>query len=239
MSADLISVREAAHELQVGQARVRELLVQGALPGEKLGGRWVIRREDVRARHRDPAPPGRPLSVANAWLLLLEASDEQPPKPVDAVARWRMRRALAFPGLMAMRPRLERRANVHYLWAHPAELRSLRATPDVVLTGSSAAAALHLELVAPDTVDAYVPERRLEQLIAEHALQPSESIQANTTLRAVPDGAWMLDDRESAPAAAVGLDLALYPDPRSARAGRSLLAALDREHRQHEPETHE
>lgn len=131
-----------------------------------------------------------------------------------------------------MRPRLERRAKTHHLWALPAELRALHDTPDVVPTGSSAAAALNLELVAPDTLDAYVPEQRLEQLIDEHALQPAEPAQANLTLRAVPDGAWMLDSREVAPTAAVALDLTSYTDPRSARVGRNLLDALDREHLQ-------
>jgi hypothetical protein len=131
-----------------------------------------------------------------------------------------------------MRPRLERRAKTHNLWALPAELRALRDAPDVVPTGSSAAAALDLELVSPDILDAYVPEQRLEQLIAEHALQPVEPALASVTLRAVSDGAWMLDTRESAPPAAVALDLATSPDPRSARAGRSLLDALDRSHRQ-------
>ncbi len=232
MRLDFIDVQEAARELRVGPARVRELLAQGVLPGDKLGGRWLIRRSDVQARLRDPTPPGRPLSAANAWLMLLEASGEQPPKPVDAVARWRVRRALAYPGLAAMRPRLERRAQTHLLWTLPAELRTLHATADVVPTGSSAAAALNLELVAPDTLDAYVREQRLEQLIAEHALQPAEPAQANVTLRAIPDGAWMLDARELAPPAAVALDLTSYSDPRSARVGRNLLNTLDRDHRQ-------
>lgn len=231
MLLDVVDVQQAARELRVGPARVRELLAQGALPGEKLGGRWLIRRSDVQARLHDPSPPGRPLSAANAWLMLLEASGEQPPEPVDAVARWRVRRALASPGLAAMRPRLESRAKTHNLWALPAELRALHDTPDVLPTGSSAAAALNLELVAPDTLDAYFPERRLGHLIAEHALQPAEPAQANVTLRAVPDGAWVLDSREVAPAAAVALDLTSYTDPRSARVGRSLLDTLDRDRR--------
>jgi Helix-turn-helix domain len=231
MIIDLIDVQEAARELSVGPARVRELLAQGVLPGEKLSGRWVMRREDVRARRLDPAPPGRPLSAANAWLLLLEASGERPPRPVDAVAHWRVRRALAYPGLTAMRPRLERRAQTHHLWALPSELRALRDTSDVTLSGSSAAASLNLELVAPDTIDAYVPAQSLDALTAEHALQPAEPSQANVTLRAVPTGAWMLDSRSLAPSAVVAVDLASYPDSRSSRVGRQLLDELDAHNR--------
>jgi hypothetical protein len=232
MPLDVIGVREAARELRVVPSRVRELLAQGALPGEKLDGRWVMRREDVLARRREPPPPGRPLSATNAWLLLLEASQEPLPAAADAMAQWRVRRALRHPGLTAMRPRLERRAQAHCLWALPAELPALRDTEGVVLSGSNAAGALGLELVAPDAIDGYVPAERLRTLIAEHALQDAERARANVTLRAVPEGAWMLDGRELAPAAAVALDLASYPDPRSERAGRRLLDELDYRHRE-------
>lgn len=232
MPSDLIDVQEAASELRVGASRVRELLAQGALPGEKLGGRWLLSRADVLARRREPVPPGRPLSAGNAWLLLLEASGERPPGPVDAVAHWRMRRALAHPGLAAIRGRLQRRAQVHHLWALPAELRALRDTQDVVLTGSSAAGTLGLELVAPDALDAYIPAQRLQALAAEHALQDAHAAQANVTLRAVPREAWLLDGRDLAPAAAAALDLASYPDSRSARLGERLLEQLDHDGRQ-------
>jgi excisionase family DNA binding protein len=232
MSSDLLGVPEAAQELKVSPARVRELLAHGALPGEKLAGRWLLRRADVHARRGDPTPPGRPLTPANAWLLLLEASQEPQPKPADPMAHWRMRRALRYPGLAAMRPRLQSRAHTHHLWALDAELRRLRDTPGVVLSGSSAATALNLDLAAPDTLDAYIPAADLQALIAEHALQAAEPAQANVTLRAVPDDAWSLHARHYAPAAAVALDLALYPDARSARAGMGLLNNLDRQHHQ-------
>lgn len=228
MQSDLMGVEEAARELEVGPSRVRELIAHGVLPAEKLGGRWLTRREDVLARRIDPTPAGRPLSSRNAWLALLEASDEPAPLPADPVARWRVRRSLEHQGLLVMRPRLRRRAQAHRLWALPGELRQLRAAPDVVLTGSSAAGALHLQLLAPDTIDAYVLATRLPELVQQHALQDARPTQANVVLRAIPDDVWMLAARKQAPVAAVALDLADYPDSRSARAGRHLLADLDR-----------
>src|SRR5207245_1142008 len=122
-------------------------------------------------RRREPVPAGRPLAARNAWALLLEASGSEVSTRVDPVALWRMRRSLAYPGLSAMRPRLERRANEHRLWGLAGELRELRDEEDVVLTGSSAAGALGLKLAAPDTIDAYVPASRLRQLVREHRLQ--------------------------------------------------------------------
>ena len=96
-----------------------------------------------------------------------------------------------------------------------------------MLTASSAAGALELGLLAPETVDAYVPAERLEALASEYGLEPAASRDANVLLRAVPDDGWLLAGRRIAPRAAVGLDLASYPDARSARVGAEILAELD------------
>jgi hypothetical protein len=127
---------------------------------------------------------------------------------------------------------LDRRADVHRFWALPGELRPLLEQPGLVLTGSNAASRLHLELVAPDTVDAYVLGSDLDKLSKGHGLQPpSTAVQANVALRAVPDDAWLLTARAIAPIAAVALDLSFYTDSRSARVGHELLAKLDGRHR--------
>jgi hypothetical protein len=118
---------------------------------------------------------------------------------------------------------------VHHLWAIPGELLLLRDSDLVALTGSSAAGELNLELLSPETVDAYVAAGQLDTFVRDHALEPAATSEANVVLRAVPDDAWLLDGRRVAPRAAVGLDLASYPDARSARVGGQLLAALDAE----------
>ena len=103
----------------------------------------------------------------------------------------------------------------------------MRAEEDLVLTASSAAGALELGLLAPDTIDAYVPAERMEAVASNYGLQPAAASEANVLLRTVPDNAWLLEDRRIAPRAAVGLDLASYPDSRSARLGADVLAQLD------------
>lgn len=223
MAPELMGVAEAARELNVDPSRVRSLISNGLLRAEKISGRWLLDGSSVRARRRAPVPPGRPLAARNAWALLLDASGDESPARVDSVASWRMRRALEHPGLSAMRPRLERRAVERRFWALPGELPALRDEDDAVLSGSSAAGELGLDLVAPDTVDAYVPSSRVQQLVRSHALQEAPLVEANVTLRAVPDDAWMLAGRNVAPEAAVALDLASYPDPRSSRVGLQLL----------------
>lgn len=65
----------------------------------------------------------------------------------------------------------------------------------LVLTGSSAAGALRLDLAAPDTVDAYLPEGRVDAVVEGYGLEPAPVSEANVILRAVPDEAWGLASR--------------------------------------------
>lgn len=232
-----LSVADAARELGLSASRVRALIDGGALAAEKVGGRWLVPWESVVARRRDPMPPGRPVAPRNVWVLLLEATDELPEDvAIDPSTRWRLRKALERQGLVGIRHRLERRATTYRLWGLPGELRRLRAAREIVLTGSSAAGALDLELAAPDTVDAYVCSRHMESVIAEYDLEDAEHAQHNVVLRVVPEAAWLLDFRRVAPWAAVGLDLASYPDPRSSRVGIEMLERVDRRRRAPEAE---
>lgn len=227
-----LSVTDAAQELGLSPSRVRALIESGALAAEKVGGRWLVPWESVVTRRRDPMPPGRPVAPRNAWILLLEATDELPADAsVDPSTRWRLRKALEHQGLVDIRHRLERRAATHRLWGLPGELRRLRTAREIVLTGSSAAGALDLELAAPDTVDAYVNSRDAARVIAAHDLEDADHAQHNVVLRVVPEAAWLLDMRQIAPYAAVGLDLASYADARSSHVGMEMLHRLDREHR--------
>jgi hypothetical protein len=90
-------------------------------------------------RRREPMPPGRPMAAHNAWALLLAASGEPFPEGLGPATRWRLRQALKYQGLVSIRGRLERRARVQRFWALPGELRALRDSRTLVLTGSSAA----------------------------------------------------------------------------------------------------
>jgi hypothetical protein len=229
---ELVSVPEAARELQLNPSRVRSLIVDGSLRADKIAGRWLVHSESVAERQREPTPPGRPMAARNAWALLLAASGEPFPEGMDPAVRWRLRQALAHQGLVAVRGRLGRRAEVERFWALPGELRALHKSKDIVLTGSSAAGVLELPLAAPDAVDAYIRASQLDELVDEHGLDDVDNVgQDNVVLRIVPDEAWMLDERRTAPVAAVALDLSFYPDSRSARVGHDLLKRADREAR--------
>ena len=226
-----IAVEEAARHLRLTPARVRALIASGGLRAEKVGSRWLVEWDSVLARERSQSAPGRPLSARNAWALLLLASGDDLPPRFDQHSRWRISQTLNRYDLVDLRSRLDGRARVHHLWALPGELRPLRADEDLVLTAASAAGVLELGLLAPDTIDAYVPAERIKALASNYGLEPAAAHEANVILRAVPDDGWLLEDRRIAPRAAVGLDLASYPDSRSARAGAEVLAQLDAERR--------
>jgi hypothetical protein len=226
---EFVDVQGAAQALGVVPARVRALIADGALPADKIGNSWLVHWGGVVDRKRAPAMAGRPMSPRNAWALLLDASGEDLPADIDNHARWRIGKSLAHHGLIELDSRLVRRARIHRMWGLPGELRALRSDDAVVLSGSSAAGPLALELAAPDAVDGYVPAGRFDALVREYGLEDSNSARANVVLRSVPDDAWCLSDRRIAPAAAVALDLASYPDSRSSRVGSELIDRLDKQ----------
>lgn len=223
----LVDVQEAARHLGVAASRVRALIATGGLRADKVGGRWLVDWDSVLDRERAQGAPGRPLTARNAWALLLLASGDELPPDWDPQTRWRLRETLRRHRLADLESRLDRRALVHHLWALRGELDRLRGDADLALTGSSAAGDLGLELLAPDTVDAYLPDSELSALTSEHGLEAVPPREANVILRGVPHDAWVMGGRRIAPRAAVAFDLARYPDSRSARAGAELLAALD------------
>jgi excisionase family DNA binding protein len=226
---NLMPVSAAAEELGVHPSRVRALISAGGLAAEKVGGIWLIDRASIAGRNRQRAAAGRPLSPSNAWALLLAASGEDLPSGIGASARWRILRSLDTCGLDSLRPRLVRRAEPSTYWVLGGELRALLERPDLVLSGSSAAASYDLGLVGSDAIDAYAPSSLIASLQREHAMERMSGPESNVTLRAVPDAAWILDGRRFVPLAAVGVDLCSYVDPRAARIGAAVVQRIDRD----------
>lgn len=226
--AELISIAEAARELGRDPSRVRSLVASGQLPGVRIGKSWAIDRAEVARRKRDRPGAGRPFEPHNAWALLFLASDLEVDW-IETASLWRLRNALALHGMQELRPRLRLRADLRRYRAHPGEISYLADDDALVRSGISAAGAYGLDLVPGAEVDGYVATRDLERFERDHALQPAESGEANVAVRVVRDSAWHLDQVGSlAPIAAVALDLAEDPDPRSARAGRDALRDLNR-----------
>lgn len=61
---EIMSVQEAAEELDIGDVRVRQLIYKGDLPAKQIGWQWVILRPDLDAYKKRRRPPGRPRKQA-------------------------------------------------------------------------------------------------------------------------------------------------------------------------------
>lgn len=228
---DLLSVQDAANALDLSPNRVRALVGRGQLPASKIGGRWLLERAAVEARRREAHASGRPFEPHNAWALLRLASG-QPVETIDPSVRSRLRRALLVEGLNGLRPRLLRRAESRFFSAHPGEVAHLVADPALVKSGISAAASYGIDLVSGSEADGYLAAELLEGFEARHALVASEQVSANVRIRIVPNYVWpLVSEGQSAPIAAVAVDLAEDADPRSARAGQLLLEEINGDRR--------
>lgn len=222
---DPVSIPEAASALELSAGRVHAMVVNGQLPAARVGGRWLIERREVDRRRRQRPLKGRPFATHNAWILLRLASGEDP-KGIDPSVRSRMRRALSLEGLEELGPRLARRSESRYFGAHRGEIDYIVKDARFVASGISAAGAHGLDLVSGSEADGYIRASAVKGFAADHALQPATG-GANLHLRMVPDRAWrFLEDARVAPIAAVALDLAEDPDPRSAEIGLEALADL-------------
>ena len=222
---DPVSIPEAASALGLSAGRVHAMVVNGRLPAAKVGGRWLIERGEVDRRRRQEPLKGRPFAAHNAWVLLGLASGEDP-KGIDPSVRSRMRRALSLEGLEELGPRLARRGESLYFDAHRGEIDYIVKDPRFVASGVSAAGAHGFDLVSGSEADGYIRAGAVKEFAANHALRPAAR-GSNVHLRMVPDRAWhFLEGAQVAPIAAVALDLAEDPDPRSAEIGLLALADL-------------
>jgi excisionase family DNA binding protein len=222
---DLVSPPDAAAELGVSARRVYDLIARGRLPAERIGRRLFVARNDVDAWAKSRSPGGQPFSPSRAWGLLLLADGEQA-SWLDPVSRSKLRAILRERSLRELRSRLERRGERHAFRAHPSDLERLKSLPRIMRSGASAASDVGMDLVASEYLDAYVPAAEFDRLVKRYRLRPSR--QPNLILRRLPDVAFGWNARPVAPAAAVAIDLAEEPDPRSQEAADLALRRYDR-----------
>jgi excisionase family DNA binding protein len=221
IDADWMSTADAAQALGLTADRVRRLIASGTLASCQVGGRYLVRRDDVEARVESGAPAGRPFSPRRAWALILLA-DGIGPSGLDAVTRSKLGAVLRERDLWSLRSGLGSRAERRDLRAHSSDLVRLESEDGIVLTGGRHAREAGLGLVAPDApVELYVDARSADWLVARYALRPSE--RPNVRLRVLPDGVAGWLEGRVAPRLAVALDLAEDRDPRAQAAAREAL----------------
>ena len=178
--------------------RVRQLVVAGQLPGQRVAKVWVVPRQAVVARRHSPGASGRPLGPLHAWQELLRGDLD-----------------LQRPG------RYQRRASLVRCDMSRADSDALPKLGGAMVGGVQAAIQLGEQLAPDDSLDLYLSAASFRDLDAQVAFVPNAN--GRVALRVVDDAAWnLLPERAVAPKAAVALDLLESGDPRHWIAGEHL-----------------
>lgn len=219
----LMGVAEAAEYLGVSPRRVRQMLSDGQIDGQRVGREWVMEEHALRiaATHRRPAH--RPWHPSSAWAVLAMADGVEPRCKAYERHRATCRLAVGLPNLLGC---LSSRARRHRLYAHPATRDRIAAQPGVVRTAASASPAHDLDIIDFGPLEAYVSQSNL-LAIRERFVMEERPDRPNMLLQEVRDDLWPFPDgAEVAPPAVVAVDLLESDDGRSRRAGAELLQRL-------------
>lgn len=176
-----MSVPEAAAELHVSPARVRQMIAAGQLDAEQIAGRWIV---DPGSLRRKAPLAGRPMSPRVAWALLLNPDpDNQWLRPDEAFRlRSRAQRLAGAPDPLALvRAWLSARADVHHMQVQDAA--ALLADERLVPSGISDPRS---GMSAAGNAEAYVHPDDLEDVEADHLLVPAPRARANAVLHVCP-----------------------------------------------------
>lgn len=212
-----VSAEQAASRLGISPRAVTSLAASGKIDGFKHGNSWLLDARSVERRGRQNPSPGRPLSPQLAWAVLLLASGE----PAGDVAIWRphhlsrARHWLQGHPLSGFADQLRSRAEIECFHGHPSELNRLLERDDVLRTGVSAAETVGLH-GGPPQVEFYAPASHRTRIVGDHALDAGSG---PILARWVSEDLWpaLADRRDTAPRAAVLLDLLENDDPRARR----------------------
>jgi excisionase family DNA binding protein len=228
--ARFLGVADAAQQLAISPARVRELVHSGQINAQRVGRELLVDADSVHRRANIVRPAaGRPLSPRMAWGLLWWLSGERAPWLAPA-EHSRLRKYAGRLALEAWPRMLANRSDVHRARMLPGPLKRLRESSHVATGGVSAAMHYGIDLLAAvDDVELYVEPELFEELVDAKRINLAPEV-PNVLIR-VPRISPVLafDDEHAgfAPPAAVAADLVDTGDERSVHAARQLLANLD------------
>jgi segregation and condensation protein B len=231
-AAGWLTVAEAADRLGLDHSRVYALVRGGELEAENdlAAGGLRVSAASVERRRALGEVAGSPLTPANAWVAIaVMAADPTFEDHVQGAARpamvRRIRARVQQEGLLALAPRLRRRAVLRRLTLPGARAEALRSDPAVVRTGPSAAAAYGWPLAGDLPLEVYVPQALLPELLDGLASNAGEGA-CPVWLRVVA-GPWPFPPhRVVVPAALAALDLLDQPACGLREQARAVLAGL-------------
>jgi excisionase family DNA binding protein len=213
-----LTATDVATMLETSTSRVRELIAAGDLRARKLGGRWILARQDVDALALANRSAGRPWSPRMAWGYIAMAegtSLEHLTAPERSRLRSRVRAALPIDAVARL---ARRRAETHGFQLHSGLLRRALDWPGAVATGISATG--H-DLLHDKTAELYLRGDDLGQMIRTFKARPATP-SPNLVVHVPAIELWPFHD-EAGPVT-VALDLWAAGDARSRRAARTMFA---------------
>jgi segregation and condensation protein B len=247
-TAATLSVREAAELLGRDRTRVYALVRSGDLvavtdpsgPDPDLDKTALrLDRASVERWAVSGGSRGSPLTPRNAWAVIGLASGDDALRECclgqlerrDEVSRVRAR--LAADGLLALAPRLRRRATLRVVHLPPALVAELEGDASLVRTGVSVAmpygwtelSQAQSESASAWAMDAYISAASVEVLLDQVPAAAGPETQP-VLLRSL-DGVWPFPAHcQLAPQPLAALDLLDYPDAGSRHRGREVLREL-------------
>jgi hypothetical protein len=195
----LLSLAHASEVLNLSVERVRQLVVAGDLPGEKLGNAWVVPTEAVLARQHFPRQGGRPLDARRAWQEISAAEVD-----LDRPGRYR------------------RRADIVRCQMSRGDVEEIARHEEAKIGGAEAASEHGVDPGLPDLSDIYIARRVFDELhsMVAYVHDPTGGVR----LRVVDDDAWeAIPAGEYVPGGAAALDLLDSGNPRHWIAARELV----------------
>lgn len=224
-----MTTAEAAGRLGVTAERVRQLWRNGDLIGERRSTRLLLDRLSVLDLAERDRPATRPLSVRNAWGLLLMLAGEK--------CSW-----LTAPERSRLRSQARSRSEAELARLVRSRVTTLRfdgaggvgervqVNERTVLSGASLAH-LKTDLVVDGLTEVYAAQEDAQVLAAR--LRLWQDTRGAIVVHAVPDDvAYVLHGRSQMPSSVVAVDLLESGDPRSRRAGEILWSNTVHEWRQ-------
>jgi excisionase family DNA binding protein len=222
----ILSPAEAAPRLKMSERRVRALLEEGRIPGQRVSGRWVIDEADV-ARYQPGNPAGRPLSEKSAWDLIRHARNAaahgMPGHGLSPVEKHRLNQRLerlreSPDPLGLLRSLLAKRAEKAEFSSSPADLGELREDPRIHISGVSHPTS---GLLSNSELEAYVSRKDFQALVKDWFLvRPAAGQRPNVVLHVADEVP------EELPPLLVAADLAERPGVREHNAALDIIRSI-------------
>lgn len=257
MDESWLGVPAAAMALGVSARHTRDLLESGALRGVKVGHSWLADPKDVQRRAAHSKQPGRPLSPANAWRLMLllepharstDAAATAPsalqtagrpaaggvalevPFEISAVNRSRLRSLLLnLPGPEDLGRLVKSRADIRRVRAHRGVLDRALDDTHVSVGGGQAVAALGGGVAAGGQHRVYVRSADVDAYLCRFRLV--DDIEGNIDVAVLPQKLPVdlcPQPGRLVPLSVAWADLLDDPDTRARNAARNWVMSLPR-----------